>query len=335
MNQKELPWHSVLLAEILAARDRMPHAWLLTGLHGIGKSRFALALANALLCESPAPNGLACGRCDACGWFGAGNHPDFRLLEPLTDEQGKTSKDIRIDQVRALAEFVNVSGHRGRSRPVIIDPADALNVPAANALLKTLEEPADGVVFLLVSSRSDALPATIRSRCRVMHLDTPPLQQALAWLQGETGSSSGEGADWLAMAGGSPLRAAGFAEPAQATAYRSMLEAIVRLPDTPSVAVADALQRWEARQWLPVLQRWVMDLMRTAAGAEPRYFPAQAPRLSELARRTTVDALARSGRHLAVQFRQVEHPLNPRLFCEESLEAYLDAYGTGPRGVER
>jgi hypothetical protein len=76
-------------------------------------------------------------------------------------------------------------------------------------------------------------------------------------------------------------------------------------------------------------------VVRTGVGAETRYVPACAARLSELARRTSLEALARSARQLAVQFRQVEHPLNPRLFCEESLEAYLEAYGAGPRGVER
>jgi DNA polymerase III subunit delta' len=331
MIERELPWHSEVLAQILADAGRMPHAWLLTGIQGIGKSRFAMALANALLCESPAAGGAACGRCAACGWFAAGNHPDLRVLEPLTDEQGKASKEIRIDQVRGLADFVGVGGHRGRNRPIVVDPADAMNTHAANALLKTLEEPGDGVVFLLVSSRTDALPATIRSRCRVLVLGPPPMQQALAWLQGESGCSAKEAADWLAMAGGSPLRALGFAEPVQATAHRAMLEAISRLPETSPVAVADALQAWDGRQWLPVLQRWVMDLMRTGAGAAPRYFPAQAARLAELARRTNVEALARSGRQLSVQFRQVERPLNQRLFCEESLEAYLDAYDDGSR----
>jgi DNA polymerase III subunit delta' len=335
MIQRELPWHSAVLAEVLAGADRMPHAWLLTGTRGIGKTRFASMLANSLVCESPGPDRIACGSCDACGWYGAGNHPDVRLLEPLTDDQGKTSKEIRIDQVRALAEFVNVAGHRGARRVIRIDPADALNTPAANALLKTLEEPGEGVVFLLVANRCDSIAPTIRSRCRVLQLDSPTMRQAAAWLRAETGCADAEASEWLAMAGGSPLAAAAFAEPAQATAYRAVLEAIGRLPDTPAVAVADALQDREARQWLPVLQRWVIDLMRTGAGARPRYFPAQARRLAELAGRTSVGALARSGRQLSVQFRQVEHPLNPRLFCEESLEAYLDAFTAAPDGSER
>ena len=322
----EYHWHTDTLVRMLAGIDQLPHALLLSGTPGIGKSRFAAALANALLCESAAPDRRACGQCAACGWFRSGNHPDYRLLEPLTDDDGKASREIRIDQVRTLADFVNVGGHRSARRVVQLDPADALNTPAANALLKTLEEPPAGVLFLLVSSRSDALPATIRSRCQVRRLEGPSMAEASAWLQGETGCSPQDAGGWLAMAGGSPLAAARFAEPSQAAAHRALLEAIARLPDTSSVAVADALHAADARQWLPLLQRWVMDLGRRAAGAEPRYFPGHAARLAELARRTSSGALAQAGRALAGQFRQVDHPLNARLFCEESLEVYLGAF---------
>jgi DNA polymerase III subunit delta' len=326
MIQKELPWHSELLDETLASGDRMPHAWLLTGLHGIGKSAFARAFAAALLCESPTPRRTACGSCPACGWFTADNHPDLRLLEPLVDDQGKVSRDIRIDQVRALADFVSVTGHRSARRPVIIDPADALNAASANALLKTLEEPAAGVVFLLVTHDADAVPATVRSRCRRLALPTPTMQQAMDWLQAETGCNATDARGWLAMAGGSPLRAADFADPTAADANRTMLAAIARLPDTAPVSVADALQPWEGRLWLPVMQRWVIDLMRMAAGGSPRYFPAQAARLAELAARSDLARLARCAKVLSARFRDVEHPLNPRLFCEDTLQALQDAF---------
>jgi DNA polymerase III subunit delta' len=329
MNALVFPWHRSTLLETLPQAAAGPQAWLVTGLRGVGKSAFARALAQALLCEAPASDGSACGRCHACGWFAAGNHPDFRLLEPLTDDQGKTSKDIRIDQVRALADFVSVPGHRGTRRPVVIDPADQLNTAAANALLKTLEEPTAGVLFVLVTHDADAVPATIRSRCRHLPMPPPSFDDAAAWLQAETGCSGADAAQWLAMAGGAPLRAAAFADPASADAHRAMLEAITRLPDVPAVAVADALQGWDGRLWLPVLQRWVMDLMRAAAGAAPRYFPTRAERLHELSRRTDLERLSHCARALAARFRQVEHPLNPRLFCEEALEQLADAFDVG------
>jgi DNA polymerase-3 subunit delta' len=330
--QTEMPWHVEPLQALLAGGDRLPHALLLLGTPGIGKSRFAGALAAALLCETPMPDRRACGRCDACGWVAADTHPDLRRLSLLIDEKdGKQAREIKVEQVRELAEFLVVGAHRGGRRVVLIDPADAMNMVTDNAMLKSLEEPGDGLVFLLVTSRPDAIPPTIRSRCQVRVIEGPALEAASAWVQGQTGCSPAEAGTWLGMAGGAPLFAAAFAEPALAAAHRTMLEAISRLPDTSTVAAADALQPWQGRQWLPLLQRWLMDLARCSAGAEPRYFPAQSARLAELAARTDPAALAEAGRGLAAQYRHVEHPLNPRLFCEESLEVYLGAFGPAAR----
>jgi DNA polymerase-3 subunit delta' len=329
MHLQEYPWHTEALGREIAGLETLPHALLLLGTPGIGKSRYAQALAAALLCESPAPDGRACGRCDACGWLAADSHPDFRLLTLVTDDDGKPAREIRIEQLRALSEFFVVGAHRGGRRVVVIDPADAMNAVTANALLKTLEEPGEGLVFVLASARPDAIAPTIRSRCQVRVLEGPGMETASAWVQGETGCSAQEAGTWLAMAGGSPLHAAGFAEPAQAAAHRSMLETLSSLPDTSATAAADALQPWHARQWLPLLQRWLMDLARCQAGAAPRYFPTLAGRLTELAARADPAAVAEAGRGLAAQYRHVEHPLNPRLLCEEVLDRYLAIF----RGV--
>jgi hypothetical protein len=128
------------------------------------------------------------------------------------------------------------------------------------------------------------------------------------------------------MAGGAPLPAAHLAEPARAAAHRTMLETLAKLPDTGPIEVADALQSFEPRLWLPLLQRWVMDLGRVKQGAAPRYFPQWSGRLQELAGRSDTDRLVKAGRVLAGQFRLVGHPLNPRLFCEESLGALASAF---------
>jgi len=328
-----LPWHQDRLHELLLQLDRLPHALLISGAPGIGKSVFADALAAALLCEANrAPGALACGACSACGWLAAGSHPDLRRLSRQVDDDGKVSADIRIEQFRSLAEFLVVGAHRGARRVVVIDPADAMNTVTANALLKTLEEPGSGLCFILVSSRVDALPATIRSRCQVRSLPSPGVPEALAYIHGATGCSPQDAQAWLAMAGGAPLPAVHFAEPARAAAHRAMLEALARLPDTEAVDVADALQSHEARLWLPLMQRWLMDIARIREGAAPRYFPQSSARLQELAARSSSSGLVRAARQLAAQFRLVGHPLNPRLFCEESLGALTLAFGPHEAG---
>lgn len=328
MNDKvlnPLSWHLGAFIEQRAALERLPHAILIEGAPGIGKSHYALALSALLLCEARPESGPACGQCAACAWFAAGNHPDFRLLNRLIDDDGKQAGEIKVDQIRALSEFLVVGAHRGGRRVVVIDPADAMNTVVANALLKTLEEPSEGLVFLLVSARPDAIAATIRSRCQVWHLPTPDPVTAIDWLASTTGCPPDQARGWLAMAGGSVLHAAQFAEPARAAAHRSMLEAIARLPDTAPVELADALQSFEPRQWLPLLQRWVIDIARSGQGAKPRYFPQMAERLSELAARSHPARLDQASRALAAQFRLVSHPLNPRMVCEASLESVAAA----------
>jgi DNA polymerase-3 subunit delta' len=303
---------------VVDASDQLPHALLLSGPPGVGKSRFAHALVSQLLCEAPQA-ARPCGTCAACGWVAAGTHPDLRVLSLALTDEGKPSSEIRIDQVRALADFLVVGSHRGGRRIVVIDPADAMNTVTANALLKTLEEPGDGLLFLLVTGRADALLPTIRSRCQTVSLPGPGLEAACAWIQGAAGCTPEEARTWLAMAGGAPLHALRLAEPASASAHRSMLEAIAGLPDTALMDVADSLQGFDARQWLPLLQRWAIDLSRCRHGAPPRYFPPWKARLNELSRRTDDTRLADAARGLAGQFRHLGHPLNPRLFCEESL----------------
>ncbi|HUX25456.1 MAG TPA: DNA polymerase III subunit delta', partial [Burkholderiales bacterium] len=166
-------------------RDKLPHALLFHGRAGIGKLHLAQVLAQSLLCENRSDIGLACGTCPACAWFTSGNHPDFRLVQPEVlapaqedgeagegGEEGKKkpSKQIKIEQIRALSDFLNVGSHRNGYRVVLIYPAESMNPGSANALLKSLEEPSSGVVFLLISHQPSKLLATVRSRCHALVL---------------------------------------------------------------------------------------------------------------------------------------------------------------------
>ncbi|MCC4309295.1 DNA polymerase III subunit delta' [Alcanivorax marinus] len=204
--QVPCPWHRDEMQRLLDqhARGRLPHALLLAGAAGIGKYRLAQALAQALLCERPAA-GLACGECDGCHLSVAGTHPDFQTLAP---EPG--SNTIKIDQVRRLLEFAGRTAQYGGARVALIAPAEGLNRSAQNALLKTLEEPGEGLVLILVSDQPSLLLPTIRSRCQQRHLPLPPGEAALAWLTPQTGEH--EAAALLAAAQGAPLRALALQE---------------------------------------------------------------------------------------------------------------------------
>ncbi|HEY1149607.1 MAG TPA: DNA polymerase III subunit delta', partial [Pseudoduganella sp.] len=156
MSGRTYPWQQEAWQQLQTLRQRMPHAILFHGAAGIGKADFIEQFAQALLCESVLPDGHACGQCASCGWFGQQNHPDYRRIRPesMEDEvadgeegaedkkKSKTpSKEIKIEQIRSLADFMNISTHRQGLRVVVLYPAEALNMPASNALLKTLEEP--------------------------------------------------------------------------------------------------------------------------------------------------------------------------------------------------
>jgi DNA polymerase-3 subunit delta' len=315
--------------QLLASPDSLAHALLLCGARGVGKAAVAAALARALLCETPhgeRPGRLACGRCPSCHWFDAGHHPDLRHIGLLTSKEGKLAWEISIDQIRELEEFVGMTAFRDGARVVLVDPAETLSVPAANALLKMLEEPGERTYFLLVTHRPDSLPATVRSRCRLAPVPTPDAREQQAWLAADAGISTGEAARLLAYSGGSPLHARHLADPSNLTAYRSLLEAIGSLPDTASVAVADRVSGANLEHWYTLLQRWVSDLVRVSAGAQPRFFPDSAPRLQQLRQRSSLMGLTLAATRLQRQAVLIRHPLNPRLFLEESLALYLDAF---------
>lgn len=342
-------WNTPILKRLLGMRDALPHALLLHGPEGVGKAALARRFAAALLCEAPLPDGDACGRCPACGWFAQSNHPDFRLLAPEADEEpaegskatgkgegGKTkaSRDIRIQQVRALGEFLSVGAHRAGRKLVLVCPADALNTPAANALLKTLEEPPGDTVFLLVTGHADALPATIRSRCVAVEVPLPAPQAALAWLGSLPGIDPAAASGALAAAGGAPLLAAALAEPAQAAAHRSVVLALAGLPENSPLQAAEALAAVAARNWLPVLQGWVADLGRVLAGTQPRRFPDQAERFARLARQTGLQRVTGFAGWLQRQQAVVEHPLNPRLLAEDTLLRYCALFAPGAKAKD-
>jgi len=203
------PWLEAPWTTLRRAREvgRFPHALLLAGPAGVGKRTLLKALTEALLCPHPDARGFACGNCPDCRFLAAGTHPDLVRVEP--EEDSKTG-EIKVDAIRALAGAEGLTAHRGGWKLILIDPAHRMNVSAANALLKTLEEPAPSTLICLVSEQPSRLPATIRSRCQTLRLAVPPEAEALAWLGPRTPGFAA--ATLLHLAHGAPLSALAWAD---------------------------------------------------------------------------------------------------------------------------
>jgi DNA polymerase-3 subunit delta' len=326
-----LPWHRAALVRLLSDRGRLPHALLIHGAAGIGKVEFARAFAAGALCESPR-EGLACGQCPSCHWFSQGNHPDFREIVPesaaddedeVEGEGAKAEKAksvvIKIDQVRAVADFVALTTHRAGFRVLLLHPADALHPNAANALLKTLEEPPPHTLILLVTAYPARLLPTIRSRCRPLALPMPEAKEALAWLRSQ---DVDEAEVALAAAGGAPLLARDLAVPEEAELRKRLVAELSKPSGADVLSFAAAIDRPRVERFVYWMQTWVNDLMLVRLAGAPRHHVGCASVLAARAKSMDVEALFDLDRELAEARRLAAHPLNPRLLAEHLLVAY-------------
>src|SRR5438094_791788 len=327
-----LPWQHDAARAGLRYRARWPHALLLTGREGIGKRTFALELARSLLCEDGAGDGFACGVCASCRYVRAGQHPDLRVVEPVEiddDNVATPSLWITIAHVRALIDWAQLTSHRHVAKVTVIVPAERMNGAAANALLKTLEEPPPGTYLLLVSDQYARLPATIVSRCRLLPAPEPDAGSANAWL-------AAEGVEHpqllLAQAGGAPLLALALADAAIQRERDALLDALSRPERLSPVAFGarlDAYPRDERKARLADavywLLAWTADLAAVASGGAPRFNPDRKEALARLGARVARVALFRYYQALLRQRALLGHPLTPRLVPEALLFEYRAA----------
>lgn len=339
------PWQESAWLQLQQLRARLPHAILFHGPAGIGKTGFAERFAQSLLCETPDASGHACGRCASCGWFAQYGHPDYRRVRPEAldeaegaagegeEEEGEgkkgsksaraPSKEIRIDQIRALADFMNVSTHRQGKRVVLLYPAEALNSASANALLKTLEEPPPDTVFLLISNSLDRLLPTILSRCRKFAMALPPFEQALAWLKAQ-GINDADG--WLAEQGGAPLAALEMAQSGSRETMEEFLHHLARPGVEGALKTAEKLQKTAPAQQVEWLQRWLYDLFSVKLSGKIRYYPRYRKELVALSGQVEVAALLHALKGIVERRAVAEHPLSPKLFIEDMLLDYAKLY---------
>lgn len=316
------PWLHAPLADLLRQRG---HAWLLQGPSGLGQYELALALASAWLCESPVGpmgQGVACGHCASCHAIDVRTHADLCVLMPevammdlqwpldeksqadIDDKKRKPSREIRVEAMRDAVGFAQRTSARGRGKVVLVYPAERMNTITANALLKTLEEPAGDVRFVLASEAAWQLLPTIRSRCLGFTLPWPDVVEARGWLVAQ-GIPDADADALLRAAGGRPADALRLAQSGRSP------KAWALLPKAMQRGEVSALADHAPAQAIDSLQKICHDLMAVGAGAEPRFFA-----LAELPPVPSSMALARWSKSLANAAKTAEHPFNAGLMLE-------------------
>ncbi len=344
-----LPWLRAALDGALTGQRG--HALLVQAAPGVGVLHFVLTLAQARLCEAAAEAKAPrpCGRCGSCRLVQARLHPDLIVLLPESlrrehhwplredkpegeDGKRKPSRLVRIPEVRSLIDWAHQTSARGQGKVAVLHPAEAMNAAAANALLKTLEEPPPGTTLLLSTADPALLLPTVRSRCQHLRLPAPPRQQALAWLQAQ-------GLDrpevlWAAC-GKRPLDAWALAQGGV------QAEDWVALPKAVARGQAGPLAGWAVPQVVDALQKLCSDALALAAGAAPRFFPPGS--LPETAGRPALPPLLDWARELIRVARHDGHPWNEPLLLDALLARARAALSTprppgrtapGARGAE-
>jgi DNA polymerase-3 subunit delta' len=244
---------------------------------------------------------------------------DMEAEESSEEGRKKPSKQIKIEQIRALSDFLNVGSHRRGYRIVLIHPAESMNPGSANALLKSLEEPSAGVIFLLVTHQPSRLLATVRSRCHALALSLPPRELSLSWLQEQGGKAT---AAELAFAGDAPLAVAAL-DDGQIEARRKLLGLLAQ-PATSALSLADFCQRLQPGLVVDWMLKWTYDLIALACSGKARYNIDQESKLSQIAQRLPRLKLLRFYNELASIKAISEHPLNARLFFDDLFIAYKE-----------
>ena len=328
------PWQNEIWKILTKNKSSIGHAILLKGKKGIGKLEFAKSLAKSLLCEDLLSENQACGSCSGCRWFEQAGHPDFYLVEPeaLSETLGeskdrsssaklkkKPSKQVSVAQIRALNDVVNMSSHRNGYKIVIINPAEAMNVAAANALLKNLEEPPPQTLFILVTHRPYHILPTIHSRCRQIAMPVPDFNLAIDWLE----KQDIEGAeDSLAAFGYAPLAALEYNNGDYRLEHESFINNISVLNGLNPILLAEELQKSDLPTTISWLQKWCYDLMSCRTTGKIRYHLSMQARIEELVPKIDPLKLAGYLRNLIDMQRLAHHTLNPRLFLEEAFISY-------------
>lgn len=241
----------------------LPHAVLLNGVPGVGKSQFAKAFIQSLLCQQRDQQGYGCGVCNACSWLLAGTHPDLLLIHP---EENSTT--IKIEAIRALIERITQRSHQGGYKIALISPAEAMPIAATNALLKILEEPTPQTIIILISAQPKILAATLRSRCQTVFFPTPDRTIAENWLSKKININAHESTQLLDLADGAPFNAINLQNNVNPQNRQQML---IQLEEIlcKKIAPLNVANQWAEKPLIDILncwQLWIADLLRNQLG---------------------------------------------------------------------
>jgi DNA polymerase-3 subunit delta' len=312
------PWLQGQLTTLLARRG---HAWLLQGPSGLGQYTLALELARAWLCDQPTAHG-ACYQCRSCHAVDVRTHADLCTLMPetlslelrwpldektqkdLDDKKRKPSKEIRVEAARDMVGFSQQTRSGGKTKVVLVYPAERMNHITANTILKTLEEPPGETRFVLASEAAHMLLPTIRSRCQTHTMVWPSVDESLAWLQGQ-GVSDADAPVLLRAAGGRTEDALALAGSGLKAAHWAALPKAIARGDVSAVSDGTPAQA------IAMLQKLCHDLLAMRTGAAPRFFlPTDLPTAGSVA------SLSQWSRDLMQAARTAEHPFNAGLMFE-------------------
>lgn len=326
------PWQNALWHSLTQSRSKLHHAFLMYGRAGVGKYDFALNFSQSLLCPNKNETGYACQQCASCHWFSDESHPDFRLITPEQNDSAdedvssakKTKKktQISVAQIRELSDFLSLSSHQSSGlRIVLIHPAEALNLAAANALLKMLEEPAPDVVFILIAHQLQRLLPTVLSRCQKIKMPIPDQTQALDWLNGNGVSNA---VQQLAYMEGSPIKV--FNEQADFAHLTQIWGQLALGQKLDPQFVAPLVIAHSVETGVIAIQKWIYDILAVKLSQQVRYHLQHANALQALAEKVNLGKLFDFQKKTNELRKLATHPLNHELQMESLLVDYTKLF---------
>ena len=300
--------------QTLYQQGRLPHGLLFKGIKGTGKYDFASSLGHSLLCKQTDAQGQACGACSACKLLEAGTHPDLLLLEPESPD-----KAIKVDDVRQLCREMQLTSQYDGYKVAIINLADNMNINAANSLLKTLEEPTNNSLLMLVSSKPHRLPITIRSRCQSLSFARPDTDSSLDWLKSQ---GLNDAQLLLNLSHGSPLAALQLAENEGTEQRNALIKALIdSAANKPVVEHAEQLSKIHNENLLNWLYDWLTDLIHIQQGSDlsTLVHADRSKELTQIAGKISVKGLYLYMDQLNLIRRAQSIPMNAQLLWEDLL----------------